>query len=110
MGEIQRSLVGSVGAVAAAAATAKESKDTKAKEDLQAERDTELHSLQVKGLKAENRTKRYQARAAKLELEMVRAKARDSLESAREQSKSKKNVKEIISRIGKEKAPDASNK
>lgn len=119
--EIQKSLVGSVSALAAGVIGAKEGAEKKAAaaekavkaqeaEKLQKDRETELHSLQVKGLKAENRTKRYQARTAKAELELVRAKARDYLESAQEQSKSKSSVKERLKTLGKEKAPNASNK
>ena len=112
--EIQKSLVGSVTALAAGVIGAKEGAEKKAKaqeaEKLQKDRETEIHSLQVKGLKAENRTKRYQARTAKAELELVRAKARDYLESAQEQSKSKSSVKERLKTLGKEKAPNASNK
>ena len=93
---IQQAITGSVAALAAGVYGTKEAiekgeakKASAEKEKIQSAREEELHDLQVKGLKAENRTKRLQARTAKVELELATAKARDSLEASRLQAQRK---------------------
>lgn len=93
---IQQAITGSVAALAAGVYGAKETvergeakKTAAEKKEIQSAREKELHDLQVKGLKAENRTKRLQARTAKVELELATAKARDALEASRMQAQSK---------------------
>lgn len=106
MGQIQNAITGSLAAVAGASVAAKAIKEQEASKKEREEakkqsvakaeraeaRTQEKHDLEVKGLKAENRTKRLQARTAKIELELARAKARDSLEVARLQKEPKKVV------------------
>lgn len=93
---IQQAITGSVAAAAAGIYGTKETlerqdakKESAEAKKIQSAREEELHKLQVKGLKAENRTKRLQARTAKVELELATAKARDSLEASRLQAQRK---------------------
>ena len=99
MGQIQNAITGSLAAAAGAAVAGKELKErgeakklSAAKAERAEARTQEKHDLEVKGLKAENRTKRLQARTAKIELELAKAKARDSLEVARLQKEPRKVV------------------
>lgn len=103
---IQQAITGSIAAAAGGIFGAKEviekgeEKKAKAEEaKVKAAREEELHKLEVKGLRTENRMKGYQARTAKVELEMARAKARESLEVAREQAKNKSFKKSVLERI-----------
>ena len=107
---IQQAITGTIAAAAGGLVSAKklaEKESGKAEKALQAQtkeakqeaREEELHKLEIKGLRAENRMKGYQARTAKVELEMARAKARESLEVAREQAKNKSFKKSVLERI-----------